>query len=435
MLRGVARAPALAALLGCAGSTFVHASSSVRIDVTPLDLPGQAQSSLVADPSGGYVLTWIDREAEVAHLRFATLDARGDVQERGEIASGRDWFVNWADFPSLAIADNGDWVTFFLRRTDAAQPYAYEIRATRSVDRGHTWSEPQPLHDDGTPTEHGFVSLVPEGSDRVLATWLDGRRSGGEAKPGDDAHAAHTQHGGDGGMTLRSAVLTRAGVEQAHELDQRTCDCCNTDAMRGSDGPIIVYRDRSADEIRDIHWLERSAAGWTSPAPVHADGWRIAGCPVNGPALTQADGASVIAWTTMQGDAMHVRAARRRGDATWSSPRDLEVGTAVLGRVDAAGWRDGGSLVSWIGADDAHGTPGKPFQMLRVAWLDRELDQVARIDVARLPPGRATGMPRLATDGDGAVLVWTEAGADGNRIRGVRLHAAARTATAPLESR
>ncbi|HQX26199.1 MAG TPA: hypothetical protein PLE37_14580, partial [Pseudomonadota bacterium] len=79
---------------------------------TPLELPGQAEPSIVAGPDGGYVLTWIDRVDGGARLGYAQLDARGAVLRQGRIAEGKDWFVNWADFPSLAILDNGDWLTF-----------------------------------------------------------------------------------------------------------------------------------------------------------------------------------------------------------------------------------------------------------------------------------------------------------------------------------
>lgn len=391
----------------------VHAA----LEAQPLELPGMAEPSVVANGERGFVLTWIDRGPDgVTHLRFAALDRVGAVLREGEIASGKDWFVNWADFPSLAIADNGDWVTFFLRRIDPAKPYAYEVRTTRSTDAGRSWSEPVLLHDDGTPTEHGFVSLLPDGGERVLAVWLDGRRTSETGDP----HVA----GGHAVTTLRTAVLAREGPPRdARELDALTCDCCSTDAARDGAGHAVVYRDRTAEEVRDVHWLVRGSNGWTAPRPVHADGWKIAGCPVNGPALAAVAGGHVVAWPTMTGDAYHVRVARRDGNA-WSAPVKLEAGAGVLGRVDAAAWSDGGALVSWLGAgDDA--------TVLRVARLDRTLTERGRIDVASLPPGRMTGMPRLAASGDVAVLVWTSPEVRGGKVRGALLRDAGAAAPAP----
>jgi hypothetical protein len=180
------RLAVLLLLLGMAAPT----SQATTLTLTPLELPGQAQGSALATDQG-FVLSWIDRENNEAALRFAELDATGAVQRRGDIARGSGWFVNWADFPSLVIADNGDWLSFVLVKSDPAKPYAYDIHTTRSTDSGASWSAPALLHDDGTTTEHGFVSLLPDGGDRVLAVWLDGRHTRGDA-----GHGSHDDHGG-----------------------------------------------------------------------------------------------------------------------------------------------------------------------------------------------------------------------------------------------
>src|SRR5690606_25401206 len=116
-------------------------------------------------------------------------------------------------------------------------------------------------------------------------------------------------------------------------------------------------------------------------------------CPVNGPALALAGDTPVAAWTTLRGDALQVRVATRTRDMRWSRPIDVDGGTAVLGRVDVAPWQDDGFLLSWIGtgsgADDGAG------HALRVAWFDADLQRVATVDIAPVPPGRAIGMPRL----------------------------------------
>ena len=390
-------------LLGSAGS------ASAALEATPLALPGQAEPSIGAGPGGGYVLTWIDRVDDGARLEFAQLDARGEVLRRGRIAEGSDWFVNGADFPSLAILDNGDWVTFVLRKSDPAAPYAYDIWTTRSRDQGRSWSALALLHDDGTPTEHGFVALLPDGGDRALAVWYDGRLGAGATD-----HGAHDGHETEGRMTLRGAVLRRDGApREAMQLDDYTCSCCNTDAVRTPEGPLVAYRDRTPAELRDIAWIARRGGAWTAPRAVHADGWVVAGCPVNGPALALAGARPVVAWPTFVDDSHRVRVARREGEG-WSQPVELEAGAGVQGRVDVAPWGADGALVSWLGARDGQSA-------LRVAQLRADLTEVARLDVVVLPDGRMTGMPRMAGHGDSAVLVWTSPDVPGAKVRGVLL--------------
>jgi len=386
------------------------APAQAALEVRPLELPGQAEPSIVAGPGGGYVLTWTERrEGGAARLAFATLDAAGAVVRSGLIAEGRDWFVNWADFPSLAILDNGDWLTFVLRKSDPSAPYAYDIWTTRSRDQGRSWSALALLHDDGTRTEHGFVALLPDGGDRALAIWYDGRLGAGAMD-----HEAAAGHEMEGRMTLRGAVLTRdAAPAEALQLDDYTCSCCTTDALRTAQGPLVAYRDRSPGELRDIAWITRSGSAWTAPRAVHADGWVIAGCPVNGPALALAGTRPVVAWPTFGDGSYRVRVARREGEG-WSTPVELEAGAGVIGRVDAAAWGDDGALVSWLGGRDGQ-------SVLRVARLDEALVESERLTVATLPPGRTTGMPRMASHGHAAILVWTSPEARGGKVRGVLL--------------
>lgn len=411
---GASAGATMRALLGClllatAGSAWG------ALEATPLELPGQAEPSIVAGPDDGYVLTWIDRVDGGALLSYAQLDARGSVRRQGRIAEGKDWFVNWADFPSLAILDNGDWLTFVLRKSDPAASYAYDIWTTRSRDQGRSWSALALLHDDGTRTEHGFVALLPDGGDRALAIWYDGRLGVGAMD--HDAAAGHEM---EGRMTLRGAVLTRdAAPAEALQLDDMTCSCCTTDALRTARGPLVAYRDRTPGELRDIAWITRAGSRWTAPRAVHADGWVIAGCPVNGPALALAGTRPVIAWPTFGDGSYRVRVARREGEG-WSTPVELEAGAGVLGRVDAAIWGDDGALVSWLGGQDGQ-------SVLRVARLDAALVESERITVATLPPGRMTGMPRIASHGKAAILVWTSPEVRGGKVRGVLLRASGDT--------
>ncbi len=372
-----------------------------------LDRPA-AQPSVVADTARDrFVLSWQERDAEgCTVLRTAVLPENGDIGEARDVARGCDWFVNWADFPSVAIADNGDWWTYYLQKSGPSTN-GYDIHLVRSEDEGRTWSAPITPHDDRTPTEHGFVSMVPMGGDRMLLAWLDGRNTLAPATDGpQDAHAAgHGASSGghahaEGPMSLRSAEVGRDFViRYAQEVDARVCSCCPTDLVRTADGAVLVYRDRSEDEIRDVYAAAYRDGRWTTGAPVRNDGWRIAACPVNGPALAASGDRVAALWPTMAGTTLTVKGALV-GAA--DPARVLESGDAVLGRPDLAVWGDEHWLAAWLGA----GADGATA--LRVAVLDDVLQTTRTHDVAVLPLGRGTGMPRLASLGYVAVLVWTE---------------------------
>jgi len=291
-------------------------------------------------------------------------------------------------------------VTYWLQKS-APDTYAYDVRIVRSTNGGGRWSEPITPHDDGTPTEHGFVSLLPLAGARVQLVWLDGRHSQGAASDHAEGHSD------EGPMTLRGGTIDWHGrVEEAQELDALTCSCCQTDAARIGKRALVVYRDRSETEIRDIALVERDDNGvWSQPEIVHADGWKVSACPVNGPAIAADGNQALIVWPTMATAPMAVR-YRLRKDGKYTPMQLLEQGDAVLGRVDASAAADGSFAISWIGA-------GARGAALKLATLDAQGKLLKVREVAALEPGRSTGHPRLIWYRDAHYLTWTESLGEG----------------------
>jgi hypothetical protein len=144
----------------------------------------------------------------------------------------------------------------------------------QSSDHGQSWSDAVRPHTDGTPTEHGFVSVYPEEQGTGLL-WLDGRKMINEA----------AEDPTENGMTLRSAILAADGSLQGKStVDELICDCCQTDVAIAADGPVAVYRNRTTDEIRDVFVTRFVDGAWLAGVALANDNWHIAGCPVNGPA-------------------------------------------------------------------------------------------------------------------------------------------------------
>ena len=259
---------------------------------------GSAQPNLCVDARGRVYLSWMEKTGENRHaLRFSVRD-RAQWSAPRTIAEGANWFVNWADFPSLVALADGALVAHWLVKS-AADTYAYDVNISRSTDGGKSWSKPLVPHRDHTKTEHGFVSLVPLAGGRVGAVWLDGRnmKAGG--------HEGHDSHGGD--MTLRFAAIdARGGISEEALLDGRVCECCQTSAAMTSEGAVAVYRDCSDKQIRDISIVRLQKGRWSEPRTLHADNWQIEGCPVNGPSIAANTRRVAVAWFTAANDAPRV---------------------------------------------------------------------------------------------------------------------------------
>jgi hypothetical protein len=272
------------------------------------------------------------------------------------------------------------------------------------------------VNDDGKPAEHGFVSLWPAARDTLGVAWLDGRESAGEDEPvGHAAHSEHDEH--DGAMTLRAALFD-AQLQRHDEtrVDAMTCDCCQTDIALTARGPLLAYRDRTPEEIRDIAVTRLQGSTWTTPRLVHADNWTMPACPVNGPAVAARGSEVLVGWYTAAGDMPTLKLVRSHDDGDhFAAPLTVDRGEAVQGRVDVAFDADA-AWVTWL-REDANG------QSLQLARYSLDLSrQLQRIEVAKLQGrGRGTGFPQLALHAGGAVVAWTDVIDGKPRLRAARL--------------
>ena len=183
------------------------------------------------------------------------------------------------------------------------------------------------------------------------------------------------------------------------EIDDRVCDCCQTDAASSGDGLVVVYRDRDAGELRDIHAVRLDAGTWSAPSIVHADNWRIDACPVNGPAVAALGDDVVVAWFTAP-DLPRVRLAfSGDGGRTFATPVEVASGR-VAGRVDVVLLPDRRAVVSWMAESaDSAVIRAQPFTFAGAAG--------AAVDVATTDVARASGFPQMLGTGDGLLFAWT----------------------------
>ena len=205
-------------------------------------------------------------------------------------------------------------------------------------------------------------------------------------------------------MTLRAASITSDGQLRGEtELDGRTCDCCQTAAVTTDRGVLVAYRDRSAEEVRDIFVTRREGGRWSPPRAVHADHWRIAGCPVNGPALDARGSHVAIAWYTAAADTPRVYVAfSEDAGAHFGTPARIDDGNP-LGRVHLALLADGSALATWLeaGGGDAR---------VRARRVPVHGSAPPAVTVTRTSAARSSGCPRVVRYGEGILFAWTEAG-------------------------
>ena len=347
-----------------------------------------AEPYLFTNNKGLVYLSWVQKKGKESSLQFSTL-ANDQWSQPIVISSGNNWFVNWADYPVITSDSNGNMLAHFLEKSDTAK-FTYDIKLMASADAGKTWSSSKILHDDGKKAEHGFVSITPY-NDQFFVAWLDGRKT---AMKDDAGH--HEGHHGE--MTLRGALLNKTGNKTKEwELDPRICDCCQTSIAITANGPVVVYRDRSAEEIRDMSIVRFINGEWTEPKTIFPDQWKIAGCPVNGPRSDAIGNNLAIAWFSMAENKAQVKVVfSEDGGATFKEPFQIDEGKPI-GRVDIVMLNEKSAMISWMEGStikaikiNADGTKGKP------------------IIIAESSDSRASGFPQMTKTGNKLIFAWSD---------------------------
>ena len=371
--------------------------STPAFKVTAIDSPAPANSAepRMSVSSKGVLLSWIERNGPTATLKFSERTPTGWSAAR-TVASGTDWFVNWADVPSVVRLADGTLIAHWLQKSGSST-YAYDVRLSRSTDDGKTWSKSATPHSDGTQTEHGFASIFPLPNGAAGMIWLDGR-----ATAGHGGHGTGTAPPAEA-MALRYGAFDRTGKQtEETSVDARVCDCCPTSAAVTADGPIVAFRDRAQGEIRDIAVSRLVNGKWTEPSTVHKDGWNITGCPVNGPAIAARDRMVAVAWFTGAGGQNRTLVAFSKDSGkTFGAPVRLDD-KFTLGRVDLALLDDGSAVASWI--ENPGGVPAE----LRIRRIQPTGDRGTAVTVSKIGSERASGMPKIAQFGSELVMAWTE---------------------------
>lgn len=381
--------------------------------VTPhVDLNGRLW--LAWQAAGQVVVGQLD-EPQAEPRTLAVLDQPGRQLDAG------------ADARPQIVVDARDrvvvaWSVFKDRRWNA------EVRLSRSIDGGRTFSPPVLLSDD--PHSQRFPLLMRDGQRGVLAAWLDKRPAdvGASREPGDvgkptgaapGARVAFA-HSADGGQSW-SVVGFGPG---------RSCECCRLAGAVGDDGEAaLLHRAIFPGSERD-HALLRLPPD--TPVPVlqrvAQDRWALEGCPHHGPALARdAQGRTWAAWFT-QGQVRQglFLAQSVRPGAPFSEPVAIGDAARQPGRpqllADAGSlwlaWKtfDGQAVeVRWRRTDDGGRTwsadqvaartdgPSDHPQLLRwrgatwLAWMTRDRGwRLLRLSGAPQPQAPAASSPAEA---------------------------------------
>ena len=361
--------------------------------------PENSSESFLLSTDKDLFISWTEQVLDSNFLYVTKLEG-GSWSNKKLITKGTDWFVNWADFPSISYNNLSNSIFSFHLQKSSEETFSYDVNY--HINSKETWKDMNKIHDDNTFSEHGFVSSIPY-KDGFMVSWLDGRNTYGV---GDHGHAK-------GAMTIRSAVLDFNGnIVSQNVIDEMVCECCQTSMAISGDIPIVVYRDRSEGEIRDIYYSRYIDSNWTEPHPIHNDGWQINGCPVNGPNVDSYGDNVVVSWFSASNGRPKVNLKFSTDNGRTFGDKILidEVDNSPLGRVDIELISETEAIISWLSTVD-----GKGKLLIRKIKTNGEIGLIKVVD--EISTERSTGFPQIEKFNDDVYISWTDNSELGKKVR------------------
>ncbi|GAB5408820.1 MAG: hypothetical protein BalsKO_11850 [Balneolaceae bacterium] len=355
---------------------------------------------LFTDNTGEIFMSWVEQDEEMASLFYSKF--QGDSwSEPYLINQSNEWFVNWADFPTIIAQDGNPMAVHWLKKIPG-NTYSYNVEVA-SFKNGKL-SEPKVPHSDGTATEHGFVSMTSISDSSFYLIWLDGRNMvGGHGDYGDLNSA----------MTLRGAELSLEGkVLSEAELDASVCECCNTSLAKTKSGLIAAYRNRTENEIRDIYVSKSLNGVWQNPEPIFSDNWGIAACPVNGPSIDVFDETVSVGWFTGANDEPAIKLSFSLDEGDSFLPPIIIDSTTALGRVDIIANNKNSTWISWMNRNDEQG-------QLNLKLISIKGEILEEYVITEMSPSRSSGFPQITKAKEGVLIAWTNISESAKSIKTV----------------
>lgn len=389
---------------------IVNESTIYGIETQEIALPSPqgAMAPRIQKIDHGFILSWLQPGQQPARLNGTSSELAWSIWQQQQwtapataIAS-RQMFSNMADRPSVFLTSEHQLLAHWLEKS-SARDYGYEAMLAKASLHEQQWQTIGPVWQPEQPTRNGydgFVSLL-EYSGKIRAFWIDGR---------------FYQESTGGKMRLLTAEIAEQ-VENEQVLDANICSCCDTAAINTPDGPIVFYRGRSDDEIRDILRIKWESGKWSQPSKVADDNWHIAGCTVDGPQVASVGEQLVVVWFTGAGGKASVRIAfSDDAGQTFSASRMVDNISPFgpIGRSGVIMLENGDAIVSWIG----HSKAAKK----NAIWLRRISPEGAMgpyVHVNNISNSRLTGFLQMSHLDGQLYINWTE---PADKAKGVSVH-------------
>jgi hypothetical protein len=292
----------IAALL--LGARAPHAQTS------DLSIPGAANEHVSLAASGSFLaVAWAATSSGGDPGIFTAVSADGARTFARPVRVATNASVNGEQPPRVALIANRTGLPDIVVVWTAKPGAGTRLLTSRSRDGGQTFSAPTVVAGSAANGNRGWESIAVNAAGHPVVLWLDHRDSATTSATGGHNHGAPESSASAAEASVARAALSRLyvgstdGGVPTQGLVHGVCYCCKTAIATAPDGGIsIAWRHVYTGGYRDMAFSRSRDGGRTFSAPVRVsqDGWQIAGCPEDGPAMAvDARGRSHIVWPTL----------------------------------------------------------------------------------------------------------------------------------------
>lgn len=268
--------------------------------------------------------------------------------------------------PKLAFGTKGEIYVAYTK--PLSKPYTGEIRFSRSVDGGRSFSPPVTVHSNRDEITHRFESMIIDSNGRIFIAWIDKR----------DAEAARAKKEKYAGAAIYYSVSTDQGASfhADYKLAEHSCECCRIAlALNPAGKPVAMWRHVFEPNFRDHALSELNVDGNAAPLiRTSFDEWRIDACPHHGPSVAfDREGRRHQTWFNVKADEGGVFYAATNSEGVLNTP--IRLGNAqaehadviVTGNTIALAWKqfDGNASVILAKISDDAGNTWKDFSIAK----------------------------------------------------------------------
>jgi hypothetical protein len=328
--------------------------------ITRLAIPGAANQYVSLASAGSVVAaTWAATPAGGATAIYVAMSQDGGRTFARPVRVATNADVGGEQPPRVVLtpasggSGSSDVVVVWTAKSEAGT----RLFSSRSRDRGVTYSQPAVIAGSAAPGNRGWESVTVDAAGHPVVAWLDHRDSvamagsghhhevtaaPAAAAPARATAGAETANAAEQSVaraaTSRIYVGSTDGGVPVQGLVHGVCYCCKTAIAAAANGDLMLaWRHVYPGGYRDMAFSVSRDAGRTfsTPVRVSADGWQIAGCPEDGPALAiDADRRTHIVWPTLVrdsgGDRMALFHAMTTNGGTFSERSRMPAGDSAF---------------------------------------------------------------------------------------------------------